>query len=237
VHLKGRADEGKRMQTKLLATSSLIDAAASVYCPFSRGAMTWYTPKYCEENVWNLAKLRQGIAQGFVVFISNERRSAPLWNQSMGEDSDTPVLWDYHAIYVEGDFKNGYCVFDMDSTLDFPVGFKDYFKKTFRPKTALKKEYRRFFRVVTAERYLEHFSSDRSHMRLTEHNWLAAPPQHPPIQAPDGSESNMHKWKSMVPVQPLPTLALLQSGFGCVLSLKMFYRVFVCKHDLSMVWL
>ncbi len=36
-------------------------------------------------------------AQLYVVFVSNECRQVPVWNQRLADSRDEPVLWDYHG--------------------------------------------------------------------------------------------------------------------------------------------
>ena len=68
-----------------------------------------YTSCYCEENVWKLCdKIRntknliylQEEDKAFVVFISNENRTVPLWRQSASEEEEGLVIWDYHVILI-----------------------------------------------------------------------------------------------------------------------------------------
>lgn len=42
------------------------------------------------------------------------------------------LFQDYHVIAVYGCEKYGYCVLDLDTTLPFPVSFKEYVKKAVR---------------------------------------------------------------------------------------------------------
>lgn len=44
--------------------------------------------------------LRRAEATGvelFVVFVSNQARQVPVWNQLLADSRDEPVLWDYHG--------------------------------------------------------------------------------------------------------------------------------------------
>lgn len=50
---------------------------------------------------------------------------------------------------------------------------------------------RRRYRVVPAADYLEHFASDRSHMRRPDGSWSAPPPPEPCIVARDGCANRM----------------------------------------------
>ena len=142
---------------------------ASQYCPF-----------YCEENVFRLCERRA--AQGpstrddFVVFATG----APVWRQVRGD----PVFWDYHVFLVSG----ARC-FDLDTELDFPCGLREYVLASFRPSEF---DAAQVFRVVPAEEFLRHFSSDRAHMLdpLTG-SYLAPPPTWACIRGDADHPSNL----------------------------------------------
>jgi protein N-terminal glutamine amidohydrolase len=53
-------------------------------------------------------------------------------------------------------------VFDLDTELPFPTDAKEYYKQSFRPDLALHSSYEQHFRVIPAEDFISHFSSDRS---------------------------------------------------------------------------
>jgi protein N-terminal glutamine amidohydrolase len=53
-------------------------------------------------------------------------------------------------------------VFDLDTELPFPTDAKEYYKQSFRPDLALHSSYEQRFRVIPAEDFVSHFSSDRS---------------------------------------------------------------------------
>ena len=67
-------------------------------------------------------------------------------------------------------------MFDLDSTLGFPVKAESYFRHSFSTDYFVPEEYRPHFRLLTAEEYIRHFSSDRSHMKDERGNWLQTPP-------------------------------------------------------------
>jgi hypothetical protein len=106
-----------------------------------------YESHYCEENVYQLA--RRFVASsdscdklGYVVFISNAIKAVPIWQQKLC-DSDEPVVWDYHVIFVAKD-KAAKCavVVDQDSKLGYPVDFTTYALKSFMPQKVLQPKYR-----------------------------------------------------------------------------------------------
>ena len=127
-----------------------------------------YQPFYCEENVWHLADSMRGqTAQ--VVFISNRDRACAMWKQRAGD----PIVWDYHVVLCcEG------MIYDRDSRLPFPVSVEEWIAGTFP--VPLPPMFAPKFRVIDADRFLEVFASDRSHMR-TKEGWQRPPPPWPPI--------------------------------------------------------
>ena len=103
-----------------------------------------YTANYCEENCYQLASLRQEASpNGFIVFISNKSQKTPLWAHKKGQDKDTPIVWDYHVIYMELSEKA--VVFDHDSILQFPETASKYIIETFRPSIPLREEYKQYY--------------------------------------------------------------------------------------------
>ena len=129
-----------------------------------------YQPFYCEENVWHLAGEMRG-RSARVLFVSNANRSCAMWKQRAGD----PIVWDYHVVlWCDGQ------IYDRDSRLGFPVPFEDWIAGTFP--VELPPLFAPRFRVIDAERFLEVFASDRSHMR-TDEGWQRPPPEWPPIGA------------------------------------------------------
>jgi protein N-terminal glutamine amidohydrolase len=53
-------------------------------------------------------------------------------------------------------------VFDLDTELPFPTDAEEYYTQSFRPDLALHSSYEQRFRVIFAEDFINHFSSDRS---------------------------------------------------------------------------
>nr|XP_034957346.1 protein N-terminal glutamine amidohydrolase-like [Zootoca vivipara] len=56
-----------------------------------------YTGCYCEENVWKLCEYIRNqnlypLEEFYAVFISNDRRTVPLWEQRAGVVGQ-PVIW------------------------------------------------------------------------------------------------------------------------------------------------
>ncbi|WOH06480.1 hypothetical protein DCAR_0625908 [Daucus carota subsp. sativus] len=157
-----------------------------------------------EENVYHLCKklwTRGTEGQGsdlFVVFISNEKKQIPLWNQKASQRAEGLTLWDYHVICVEK--KEGdspLLVWDLDSTLQFPCPLASYVSEAIKPSIQLFSEFQRFFRIVHAPIFLRSFASDRRHMKDSEGNWMYEPPEHDPIVAEDGTVHNLNEYMTM----------------------------------------
>jgi protein N-terminal glutamine amidohydrolase len=127
-----------------------------------------YQPFWCEENVWHLAGEMRGRGAR-VLFVSNRNRACAMFKQRAGD----PIVWDYHVVlYCEGS------IYDRDSRLPFPVALEEWIAATFP--VPLPDLFAPKFRVIDADRFLEVFASDRSHMR-TKEGWQRPPPEWPPI--------------------------------------------------------
>ena len=90
-----------------------------------------YTPAYCEENIWHLAS--DGRFRGLdarVVLVTGPGSHRKLWFQRRSEHVALPVHWDYHVVLLVCD--DIWQVWDLDTTLEFPVNASTYFRKTFR---------------------------------------------------------------------------------------------------------
>jgi len=122
-----------------------------------------YTPLFCEENIWQLARrlLDEGAAPDtlWVLFISNpERRVVMLRQRRAGAQGY--VVWDYHVVLQVGER-----IYDFDTTLPFPVNVRDYFLNSFPEQSSLSEPFRAWVRCIPAQTFLERFYSDRSHMQ------------------------------------------------------------------------
>jgi protein N-terminal glutamine amidohydrolase len=145
-----------------------------------------YAPYYCEENIWFLSQephLANAVRE--VVIISNERRMCPLWEQRAGGTGNV-VFWDYHVILLCRWTK--WYVWDLDTLLGAPVDLAHYVQRTFFRDQTLEKQFELRVRVIPADEYVATFSSDRSHMRNFDGQWLAPPPPWPMILKPDGTD-------------------------------------------------
>ena len=172
------------------ALASSIGQDCQLRCPF-----------YCEENVWRLAyrKLhnpQQTAIEGdqttyFVVIVSNERKSVPMFYQRASESQERPCVWDYHVFLIGRTTKNSSSsnnnnnnqqawVYDIDTTLTpYPLPLQVYLRHSFSEKLSTT-TYAPLFRVVPATLFLRHFESDRSHMYNAHTGTWSAPP--PPYQ-------------------------------------------------------
>jgi len=124
-----------------------------------------YTKLFCEENIWQLAKslIKSGIDEQNinVIFICNQNKHIAIFNQ-LTIESNQAVIWDYHVILMLR-IKQSVCVFDFDSRLSFPSSINDYFQNSLPDN--IKTEYQSQYRIISANNYLQHFYSDRSHMK------------------------------------------------------------------------
>ncbi|VDM66141.1 unnamed protein product [Strongylus vulgaris] len=93
-----------------------------------------YTKCYCEENVYKLCE-RVPLDQResfYVVFISNSLKCAPLFAQRAATERPY-VMWDYHVVLLDMSNEEKTLVWDLDSTLEFPCEFDEYWNETIRP--------------------------------------------------------------------------------------------------------
>ncbi|KAI3438634.1 hypothetical protein D9Q98_001056 [Chlorella vulgaris] len=152
-----------------------------------------YTSCYCEENVLQLVvQLRALVSPAHlnVVFISNPSQAVPIWRQRASVDAGRDYqIWDYHVLLVlqsPSQPAQPALVFDLDTTLPFPCTLGEYQQQALLGGNDLLPRFQRFYRIVPAPLLLQHFASDRSHMRDTEGLWLQPPPPHPCITTADG---------------------------------------------------
>ena len=151
--------------------------------------MSRYHAFYCEENVFHLAAEPE-IAHRprEVVFISNPDRSCVMWHQRAARRPGAPLLWDYHVVLLVG---APWEVWDLDTTLGFPVPAEAYLGASFRADVPA--EYLPLVRVVEARVFTGAFASDRSHMRRPDGRWLRPPPPWPALGAA-GAEPNLMRF-------------------------------------------
>ncbi|KAI9321238.1 protein N-terminal glutamine amidohydrolase [Dichotomocladium elegans] len=159
-----------------------------------------YTGNYCEENVYQLckeiaAKEPDRLERCYVLFVSNAYKHVPLWKQKKCE-GDLPVLWDYHVMLIYEHTTDKAFIYDQDTVLPFPCPLKAYILEAFRPFVPLLPSFRRLYRLVPAQAYLDHFASDRSHMLDDDGNFMMPPPPYDPIRTKD-CIMNLHDYIEM----------------------------------------
>ena len=169
---------------------------------------------YCEENAWrvvysHLHDIQRSKSNSresnscqewnnddyYVVFVSNEQRCCPFFQQRACAKPDDYVCWDYHVIVFRSKktiqiqhqqrspaTSTKTEVLDIDTWLTYPCPIQQYLEESF-PHTHnpnLNPKYLPFFRVISAASYVKYFYSDRSHM-FKDGKWLATPPEYEPI--------------------------------------------------------
>lgn len=181
-----------------------------------------YTPCYCEENIWHLCDHVRKNQPGLLnyvhaVFLSNDCKVIPLWEQRAGTGEEKLVFWDYHVIFM---YCKGSCctIYDLDTCLPFPCDIKLYLERGLRSDHQIVPKYHRKLRVIPASEFLDNFSSDRSHMRKSDGSWIKPPPNYPPI-CPQGINNLDHF------IQMHPTY-----GCGKVMTLDQFTEDFKYRH-------
>lgn len=147
-----------------------------------------YTPLFCEENIWHLARILLDAghpADGlWVLFISNPARQVALLKQRAGGEAGF-VIWDYHVI-LRAQTGGEDLIYDFDTTLPFPVERSRYFAETFPDKAITPPVLRAQTREIPAREYLHRFHSDRAHMvgKIPAEafpEWPAITPEHPDV--------------------------------------------------------
>lgn len=155
-----------------------------------------YQPYYCEENAWWLChdEVFAGTRRA-VAFISNPDRTCCLCHQRAGGEAGI-VAWDYHVVFLVQD-GDAWWVWDPDTQLGVPTAAGDYLRKTFAVVDHVPPEYAPRFRVVEAERFIATFSTDRSHMRGPDGQWLHTPPPWNPPRAAVAEPMNLMRFVDM----------------------------------------
>lgn len=136
-----------------------------------------YCAFYCEENIWKLCQEPDFLERpAFVVFVSNAKKGCAIWHQKAAYSVIDPVVFDYHVFLLVEDECQGWLVFDLDTTLGFPVKAESYFRDSFSISYNVPEEYKPLFRLLTPQEYIRHLSTDRSHMTDEKGKWLQPPP-------------------------------------------------------------
>ncbi|EPX71217.1 uncharacterized protein SOCG_01435 [Schizosaccharomyces octosporus yFS286] len=166
-----------------------------------------YTSCYCEENIYQLAehvvKEKPPQLQAYVVFLSTPTKTMPIWEQSKSPF----VIWDYHVVLLTRSLKNpkeGWFVWDPDTRLSIPCSLEQYLEQALRRDLEhlpgqplvygnLCYETNRKYRVIDANTFVQHFGSDRSHMKTDTGEWLSPPPSYPCI----GKRMNLSQYTNV----------------------------------------
>ena len=148
----------------------------------SREHLEKYVPYYCEENIWHLCQHQDfdNIETCDVVFITNERKQFPIFYQRAAISNERFVVWDYHVILITKEKDKGAFVWDLDTTLSFPVPLEFYVKECFLFEKKYAKYYPKF-RIIERNKLLSTFTSDRKHMLVkgSDTEYLQPPPAWP----------------------------------------------------------
>lgn len=160
-----------------------------------------YTSCYCEENVWKLCEYIKDqetcpVDEVYAVFISNEKRTIPIWKQKASRGGDEPVIWDYHVVLLHVNKEGPGYIYDLDTVLPFPCRFDVYSREALKSDMFLKPDFRRKMRAISAATYLKTFASDRSHMKHSNGAWRMPPPSYPCIETTE-SKMNLDDFISM----------------------------------------
>lgn len=139
-----------------------------------------YTPYFCEENVWHLARERAEQGRSvYAVFITNRHQRVLLWQQRAGN----PVGWDYHVVLFDGGD-----VVDLDTAIEAgpALPIRAWLEGTF---PRISEPFAPQFRIVNAAELSQTFASDRSHMRGPRGEPLQPFPDWPPIRCSLGDHT------------------------------------------------
>ena len=173
-----------------------------------------YTALFCEENIWQLARIL--VESGFpsdrlwVLFFSNAARQVALRRQRAGGEGGL-VVWDYHVVLQARDDERD-LIYDFDTTLPFPSDTRRYVAETFPDSVSISPALRGRVRRIPAAVYLHRFHSDRSHMAgmIPEERfpkWPAITPEHPEVIALRrywDMERELDDGSGILPIEAIP---------------------------------
>jgi len=153
-----------------------------------------YQPFFCEENIWKLVAESLPQVDGEVILISNAEQAFALNSQRAGGDAGV-VMWDYHVVFLMHDEDGQQTIWDLDTTLGYPVAASTWCdqslgfyladwsrgeagrrQRDWLPATPVYRseltEIQPMFRVIPVVQYRTQFSSDRRHMKAEDGGWL-----------------------------------------------------------------
>mmetsp|Transcript_40959 Transcript_40959/g.46535 ORF Transcript_40959/g.46535 Transcript_40959/m.46535 type:complete len:237 (-) Transcript_40959:11-721(-) len=150
-------------------------------------------PCYCEENIYRLAvrKLKfqeeeQDVdSKYYVIFVSSDTQCVPMYYQLASQNPLSACSWDYHVLLLKVSQNNDKSeILDIDSHLPYPCSLEAYVQNSFPSvhRIATLPQYAPLFRVISAEKFLHDFCSDRRHMFREDGSWSAKPPTYGCIQ-------------------------------------------------------
>jgi len=131
--------------------------------------------------------------------------------QKASKDPSAACYWDYHVILIHtskivgkrGKSYREVNVLDIDTCLSYPCSLHEYIDASFGeiqfPNHETKKKLEPMFRVIRADYYLQHFKSDRSHMKRPDGTWMTPPPKYDCIigDSDDEGGSNLEEYIDM----------------------------------------
>ncbi|KAH0454143.1 hypothetical protein IEQ34_016067 [Dendrobium chrysotoxum] len=201
-------------------------------CIFPRHALTMYKGFHSNMSIDIAIKIQNDLLHALI----------PLWNQKASKSSDKLVIWDYHVICIQivnqknaEEGRSSHLIWDLDSNLPFPLPLDQYVSETFRLHLPLMSTYKRILRVIHAPIFLQHFASNRTHMRDPHGNWIAPPPNYEPIIAQDGSENNLDEYVRIRAADAMTDINALVDGlysnkYGVLISEAMLEAFFSLIH-------
>ena len=138
--------------------------------------------------------LTQGVS--FCFFI-NAAKQVTLMNQRAFGEAGVGI-WDYHVVFFDSVQSQ---IFDFDTVLPVPADAKMYFEETFPEIHFSSNEVLQSLemipariRIIPADQYITHFSSDRSHMLDETGNRLEPFPEWPAIQPGESATCLRSYW-------------------------------------------
>lgn len=139
-----------------------------------------YSANFCEENIWHLCQNPAlKLFSKKVLIVSNSSKYCPFRFQKSLHGYEI-VWWNYHVILFASNEGQSF-IYDFDSTLSIPLSGIEYIERTFRRHENWEEIHLPCFKAIAAEEYINSFTSDRSHMKDAEDNWLSTPPKWPAI--------------------------------------------------------
>jgi len=138
-----------------------------------------HQPFWCEENIWHLAQHpATAAAERLVLVIAGAEAEVACWHQKAGGPG-APVLWDYHVVLATR--ARDWQIWDLDGRLGYPVSAEDWLRTTFPLPENVPDAFQPRFAVISADDYVDHFGSDRAHMRAADGSWQHPPPPWPEL--------------------------------------------------------